>query len=84
MGARIRLSSQNHAKSDERHIKAKLRILEAVTHKNFKRNTIVRGEILACAIGREKNVAALESCEMARVAYFGQITNIGSGRVRKL
>ena len=40
--------------------------------------------ILACANGHAKEVAFSESREIARVAYLGQITNIGSGRVRKL
>ena len=31
-----------------------------------------------------KKVAVSESHEMARVAYFGQITNIGRGRAQKL
>ena len=39
--------------------------------------------ILACAIAQAKNVASSESREIARVAYLGQITNIGSGRTRK-
>ena len=40
--------------------------------------------ILLCAIGRAKKVAFSESCDVARVAYFGQITNIGCGRGGKL
>ena len=34
--------------------------------------------------GRANEVADSESREIARVAYFGQITYIGSGRARKL
>ena len=40
--------------------------------------------MLACAIGHVKKVAVLESHEIARVAYLGRITSIGSGRVCKL
>ena len=35
-------------------------------------------------IGRAKEVAVLESCKIARVAYLGQKTNIRSGHARKL
>ena len=35
-------------------------------------------------IGRAKKVAVTELREIARVSYVGQITNMGSGRTRKL
>ena len=37
--------------------------------------------IIACGYGRANEVADSESREIARVAYLGRITNIGSGRV---
>ena len=40
--------------------------------------------ILVCAIGRVKKVAVSESRGIVRVAYLGQIMNIGIGRARKL
>ena len=40
--------------------------------------------ILASANKRAKEVAVSESPEIARVAYLGEITNIGSGCARKL
>ena len=40
--------------------------------------------ILACTIGRAKNFAIPKLREIARVAYFGQITSIESSRARKL
>ena len=43
-----------------------------------------RAGILACVIGHAKKVALSESREIARVAYFGKITNIGSGPARKI
>ena len=55
-----------------------------VTSENSKRSTLRRFGILACAIGHAKKVAVSESREIAPVAYLGQITNIGSGRVGKL
>ena len=54
------------------------------------RTKIINGElkggagILACVNGRVKEVAVSETHEIARVAYLGQVTNIGSGRARKL
>ena len=44
-----------------------------------------RGDgIVDCVKRRENEVAVSESREIARVAYLGQITCIGSGRARKL
>ena len=40
--------------------------------------------IFACTIARAKEVVVSELREIARVAYLGQITNIGSGRAGKL
>ena len=51
---------------------------------NYKRRAFERTWILACPIGHAKKVAVAESCEIARVAYLGQIINIGSGRAQKL
>ena len=51
---------------------------------NYKRSASERVGILACAVVRVKKVDVFESCEIARVAYLGQITNIRSGRVQKL
>ena len=48
-------------------------------HENDKSSTPGRAGILARAMGCAKNVAISESREIARVAYLGQITNIGSG-----
>ena len=45
---------------------------------------IERAGIIACAIARAKKFAVSESREIARVVYLGQITNIESGRARKL
>ena len=42
------------------------------------------GGILACVNGHANEVADSESREIARVAYLGQITNIGSGCAQKL
>ena len=55
-----------------------------VTRENFKWSALGRARILAYAIGRAKKVAISESDGIVRVAYLGQIMNIGSGRVRKL
>ena len=55
-----------------------------VARENYKRSAPRRAEILACAISYSKQVAVSESCELARVAYLSQITNIGSGCARKL
>ena len=52
--------------------------MEAVAREKFKMSTLGRAEVLACAIGRAKKVAVSESCEIAWIAYLGQITNIGS------
>ena len=38
--------------------------------------------ILACTIGRAKNVAISESHKITRVAYIGQISIIGGGRAK--
>ena len=57
--------------------------MDAVTRENFKRSTSGRTEILVCAISNSKNVAILESCGIAWVAYLGQISIIESGRTRK-
>ena len=46
----------------------------------FKRSALRRAEILAYVIARAKKIAVLESRKIARVAYSGQITIIGSGR----
>ena len=40
--------------------------------------------ILECVNGRAKEVVVSELCEIAWVAYLGQITNIGSSRAQKL
>ena len=55
-----------------------------VAHENYKRSALERVRILASAIGRFKKVAVSLSHEIEQVAYLGQITNIGSSRVRKL
>ena len=60
------------------------RILEAIAHENYKRSSLETAGILASAIGCAKKLAVSESRESARGAYFGKITNIGSGRTRKL
>ena len=44
----------------------------------------IRDGILASAIGRAKEVAFSESCDIVRVVYLGQITSIGSRRALKL
>ena len=44
----------------------------------------IRDGILVCVDGRANEVALSESREIARVAYFGQITSIGSSRALKL
>ena len=54
--------------------------LEAVVFENYKRSTVGRTGILACAIGRAKKVVVSESLENTRVTHLGQITNIESGR----
>ena len=51
---------------------------------NYNRSALGRVGILAFVIRRAKKVAVSESCEIARVDYLGQITNIGSSHVRKL
>ena len=51
---------------------------------NYKKSAPERARILACAISYSKKVTDWESHEIARVAYFGQITNIGNSRARKL
>ena len=43
-----------------------------------------RDGILACVNGCENEIAVLESREIARVAYLGLITSIGSGRALNL
>ena len=53
-------------------------------HENYKRSALGKARILASAIGCAKKLAVSESRESARGAYFGKITNIGSGRTRKL
>ena len=58
--------------------------MEAVACENFERSDPRGAEIFAVVIGRAKNVVLSEPCEIAQVAYFGQITNVGSGRARKL
>ena len=58
--------------------------MEAIASENYKRSALGRAEILAYAIARVKKVAVSESREIARVAYLGQITNVGNGRARKL
>ena len=58
--------------------------MEVAAPENYKRSAPGRIGILACAIGHAKEVATSESREIARVVYLGQITNIGSGHVRKL
>ena len=80
MGVRKRLLSQNLAKVLGQHILAKKRILDAVARENYKSSALGTAGILACAIGRTKEVAFSESREIARVAYLGQITIIGNGR----
>ena len=52
--------------------------MEAVAHENYKRSAPGRAGILACAIGRANEVTVSELREIARVAYLGQITNIGA------
>ena len=59
-------------------------IEKVVTRVNYKRSAPARVGILACSIGRAKEVAVSESHEIARVAYLGQITSIGRSRAQKL
>ena len=58
--------------------------MDAVARENYKRSALGRVGILARVIGRAKKVAVSESCEIARVAYLGQITTIGSDYAQKL
>ena len=58
--------------------------MEAVARENYKSSALTSAEILAFAIGCTKKVGVSESGENARVAYLGERTNMGSGRVRKL
>ena len=51
---------------------------------NYKTSAIRMAEILACEIGLVKKVDVSESREITRVAYLGQITNIGNGCAQKL
>ena len=44
----------------------------------------IRDGIFVCVNGRANEDAVSESREIARVAYFGQITSIGSSRALKL
>ena len=44
----------------------------------------IRDGIFVCVNGRADEVSVSESREIGRVAYFGQIKDIGSGRTRKL
>ena len=55
-----------------------------VARENYERSASVSVRILACKISNYKMGAVTESREIARIAYLGQITNIGSGRVQKL
>ena len=57
--------------------------MEAVECENYKRSAPGKVEILACTIALVKKVAVSKSREIARVAYLGQITNIGSCCARK-
>ena len=52
--------------------------------KNYLKKGTGWAGILASAIARAKKVIVSNSWEIARVAYFGQITIIRSGRTRKL
>ena len=51
---------------------------------NYKRSAPVRAGILASTISYSIKVAVSKSHEIARVAYLGRITNIGSNRAGKL
>ena len=55
-----------------------------VARENYKRCAPGRTGIIACTTSYSKMVAVSELREIARVAYLGQITNIGSRRVWKL
>ena len=55
-----------------------------VARENYKSSAPWRARILAYAINYTKKVAVTKSREIARVAYLGQITNIGSYCARKL
>ena len=55
-----------------------------IEQENYKGSVPERAGIISCAVARAKKVALLESREIALVASLGQITNIGSSRVRKL
>ena len=55
-------------------------MLEVVARENFKRSVPGGSRILARAIARTKRVAVSELRKIARVAYLGQITIIGSSR----
>ena len=58
--------------------------MEAVARENYNRRAAEWTVILACVIGCAKEVVVSKSHKIARVAYLGQITNIGGGRVRNL
>ena len=58
--------------------------MEVVACENYKRSALRRAGILACTISYSKKVAVSKSREIARVAYSGRITNIGSSCARKL
>ena len=51
---------------------------------NYKMSSPGTAGVLACAICYSKKIAVSQSREIGRVAHLGQITNIGSGRGRKL
>ena len=58
--------------------------MDAVASKNNNRSAPWRARILAYAINYTKKVAVTKSREIARVAYLGQITNIGCGYKQNL
>ena len=58
-------------------------MLEAVTLENYRRSALGRAGILASVIARAKKVALLELRKNARVAFLGQIMNIGGRHGRK-
>ena len=58
--------------------------MESVGGENYKRSAPERVGILACARSYRKKVAVSDSREIARIAYLGKITNIGSSHTRKL
>ena len=58
--------------------------MKTVARENYKRSAPERTGILVCAIAQAKKVAVSESHEITRLAYLGEITNIGGGRARKL